>query len=116
MQTELRRLGCYRLKIDGDWGKGSVRALQGYYRNTGQKPADDQPSFALLSDLFLHSGRVCKDPVIVKQPAATVASDVGAGSVPGSSRKAARRPRDTGRPAVAPPPDISAGIGIGGVF
>ena len=93
-----------------------MRALQGYYRNTGQKPADDQPSFALLSDLFLHSGRVCKDPVIVKQPPATVASDAGPRGLAGSSRKTPRRARDTSRPAAPPPPDISAGIGIGGVF
>src|SRR5690606_31530475 len=27
VQTELRRLGCYRMEVDGDWGKGSIRAL-----------------------------------------------------------------------------------------
>ena len=118
VQTELRRLGCYRLKVDGDWGRGSVRALQSYYRNTKQKASDYQPSFSLLSDLFLHSGRVCKEPVIVRKPPATLASD--AGSPGGGSTRAnrnSRSSRGSQRPAAAPPPpDISGGIGIGGIF
>ena len=42
IQTELRRLGCYRMAVDGDWGKGSVRALTDYYRNTKQNVASDR--------------------------------------------------------------------------
>lgn len=118
VQTELRRLGCYRQAVDGDWGKGSIRALGDYYRNTKQAIASTDPSVELLSDLFLRSGRICKQPVPVKKvKAATMASsgeDDGAGPTGKAGGKKGRRPAAS-RPA-APPPDISGGIGIGGVF
>jgi len=119
VQTELRRLGCYRQTVDGDWGKGSVRALADYYKNTKQDVASTDATVELLSDLFLRSGRVCKQPVIVKKAkVSTVASDddgpistkTGAGKKSGGKRS-----QSASRPA-APPPDISGGIGIGGVF
>lgn len=122
VQTELRRLGCYRSAIDGDWGKGSVRALADYYKNTKQAVKSTNPTFDLLSELFLQSGRICKAPVIVKQPppkkATTVASDAdGAAPVKsGKGNKNSGKRNSAPRPAAAPPPDISGGIGIGGVF
>lgn len=116
VQTELRRLGCYRQTVDGDWGKGSIRALTDYYKNTKQTVASTDPTVALLSDLFLRSGRVCKQPVIVKKAkAATVASDDGPVSTKAGGKKSSKRSQSASRPA-APPPDISGGIGIGGVF
>ncbi|RUY35682.1 caspase family protein, partial [Mesorhizobium sp. M7A.F.Ca.US.001.04.1.1] len=69
----------------------------------------------LLGDLFLRSGRICKQPVIVKAKPAKVASDNGP-SQTGPSRKAAKRAQAVPQRPIAPPPDISGGIGIGGVF
>jgi Caspase domain len=114
IQTELRRLGCYRQTVDGDWGKGSVKALGDYYRNTGQKVASADPTVDLLSELFLRSGRICKQPVIVKKVVTAASDDSGDSSATGKAggkkgKKASTRP-------AAPPPDISGGIGIGGVF
>jgi uncharacterized caspase-like protein len=118
IQTELRRLGCYRTTVDGDWGKGSIRALTDYYRNTKQDIATTEPSVGLLGDLFLRSGRICKQPVIVKKVKSVnkVASDdeQPRGKAAGG-KKAGKRSGAAARPA-APPPDISGGIGIGGVF
>src|SRR5690606_6458305 len=111
VQTELHRLGCYRMAIDGEWGKGSMRALRDYYRFTGQAEGPLDPNVDLLGELFLRSGRVCKQPVAVK-PAVTAraASEDG-----GSARRSGGNKRKAAPPA-PPPPDISAGIGIGGVF
>jgi hypothetical protein len=118
VQTELRRLGCYRMSVDGDWGKGSVRALNDFYKNTKQVAATAEPTVELLGDLFLRSGRICKQPVIVKKPRQTnIASDDGRKAISGSKRN--RKSRALAAPArapAAPPPDISSGIGIGGVF
>ena len=118
IQTELRRLGCYRTAVDGDWGKGSVRALTDYYKNTKQNIASTEPTVGLLGDLFLRSGRICKQPVIVKKApvksSAKVASDDDSPRQKSGGKKAGKR-AGTSRPA-APPPDISGGIGIGGVF
>ncbi|UVK47960.1 caspase family protein [Mesorhizobium sp. AR07] len=115
VQTELRRLGCYRTQVDGDWGTGSVRALADYYKNTKQVASTTEPTVGLLGDLFLRSGRICKQPVIVKAKPAKVASDAGS-SRTGSSRNTAKRSQVAPRRPAAPPPDISGGIGIGGVF
>ncbi len=117
VQTELRRLGCYRMTVDGDWGAGSKRALTDYYKNTKQAASATDPSVELLGDLFLRSGRICKQPVVVKKvKPAKVASNSGtAGSDDTPGRKKTKRSESTGRPA-PPPPDISGGIGIGGVF
>jgi hypothetical protein len=114
IQTELRRLGCYRMGVDGDWGKGSIRALTDYYRNTKQTASTD-PTVEVLSELFLRSGRICKQPVIVKK-VRQVASDANpARGKAASGRNTVKRSASPRRPA-APPPDISGGIGIGGVF
>jgi hypothetical protein len=118
VQTELRRLGCYRMAVDGDWGKGSVRALNNFYANTKQVAATAEPTVELLGDLFLRSGRICKQPVVVKKPRQTnVASDDGRTANPGLKRNGKSRAsaRPTRAPA-PPPPDISSGIGIGGIF
>lgn len=114
VQTELARLGCYRMEVDGDWGKGSVRALKDYYRSSHQADATLDPNVDLLGELFLRSGRVCKAPVKVKPAVTAQATE----SRPVATRKTGGRRTSGGvvqRPAPAPP-DISAGIGIGGVF
>lgn len=116
IQTELRRLGCYRTTVDGSWGKGSIRALTNYYRNTRRTASTTEPSVELLSDLFLHSGRVCKDPVVVQRTKpARVSVDAAPARKDATSRRTAPPKLQSSRPA-APPPDISGGVGIGGVF
>lgn len=119
IQTELRRLGCYRQSVDGDWGKGSIRALGEYYRNTKQTVASTDPTAELLGDLFLRSGRICKEPVVVKKVKAVASNDgVSAKSTKATSSTKGRKQSkgSTGARPAAPPPDISGGIGIGGVF
>lgn len=119
VQTELRRLGCYRMEVDGQWGKGSIRALTDYYRNRKMPAASTEPTVELLSDLFLQSGRVCKQPVIIKKvkPASAkvkLVSDDRAPAGGKTGKRGARKPQ--GRAPAGPPPDISGGIGIGGIF
>ncbi len=36
LQTELKRLGYYKMEIDGDWGDGSRRALKSYQSAIGE--------------------------------------------------------------------------------
>ncbi|WP_202306868.1 caspase family protein [Mesorhizobium sp. L-8-10] len=117
VQTELRRLGCYRMAVDGDWGKGSARALNDYYKNTKQVAAANGPSVELLGDLFLRSGRICKAPVIVKKVRQTDVASQEAGGKPASTRTGNTKRRSSpARTPAPPPPDISSGIGIGGIF
>uniref|UniRef100_UPI00248F6C01 caspase family protein n=1 Tax=Litoreibacter halocynthiae TaxID=1242689 RepID=UPI00248F6C01 len=43
VQTELSRLGCYRMRIDGDWGNGSRRSLTSYFLNKRIVPESLEP-------------------------------------------------------------------------
>ena len=121
VQTELARVGCYRQSVDGDWGAGSKKALADYYRRTKQDVDALDPSVELLSDLFLRSGRVCKQPVAAPKIVRTAKVDrsddgdsdgVSSGKTKGKGKKTGK----TARKPAAPPPDIGAGIGIGGIF
>jgi hypothetical protein len=114
VQTELARVGCYRKAIDGDWGPGSKKALSDYFQRTKQARTSLEPDVNLLSDLFLRSGRICRQPVAAPRPVKTATMDRGDAAA--KKGTAGRKPRaQRARPA-APPPDIGAGIGIGGIF
>ena len=67
VQTELARVGCYRKAIDGDWGPGSKKALSDYFERTKQARTSLNRMSNLLSDLFLRSGRICRQPVAAPQ-------------------------------------------------
>lgn len=131
MQTELQRLGCYRMGIDGLWGPGSRRAFQNFLSGTKQSAATLDPSAEWLNRLVLHSGRVCRAPVkyVPKKTAPKVAS-TGSSSrnrvqrtsskkvqsfkkraVRGQTRQAKRARRTQRQNAL--PPDLSMGVGIG---
>ena len=60
VQTELSRLGCYRMAIDGLWGKGSQVSLFRYY--AARKTATDElePSNSLLRVLKADQEVACK--------------------------------------------------------
>ncbi|MEM9224365.1 MAG: caspase family protein [Pseudomonadota bacterium] len=130
LQTELQRLGCYRMGIDGLWGPGSRRALKNYL--TARKvPSDDlDPSLPMLNRTSLDSGRVCRAPVIIKRKKPTTVArttpqrEIRRGNrrksavkpfrrraAQGQSRAAQRSRRTQRRQAL--PPDIRMGVGIG---
>ncbi|MEM8812620.1 MAG: caspase family protein [Pseudomonadota bacterium] len=127
VQTELARLGCYRLAIDGIWGRGSRAALRGYYQGKNLPVATEQPSLELLTKLFLDTGRICRQPKRRVVPAssnnsvATTRTRTQRASRATSSRSSKgrttrKRSGTTRKKPAALPPDISAGVGIGGVF
>ena len=129
LQTELQRLGCYRMGVDGIWGPGSRRALESYLRQTAQSSGGLEPTVELLNKTSLSSGRVCRAPVYKKptsgpkvarrtSPSGTVSKRRKASipsarqrAVKGTSRGAQRQRRAQRKRAL--PPDLSAGVGIG---
>jgi len=60
VQSELRRLGCYQMRVDGDWGKGSRTALTSYYLAKKIVPTTLEPTEALYAALKADSNVVCK--------------------------------------------------------
>ena len=67
-QRELKRVGCYRSRVDGIWGKGSRKALSKYVQKapTSSRKTkvsyNGHPSIALLGQLRKTSTRVCGRP------------------------------------------------------
>ncbi|MDN5786745.1 caspase family protein [Pseudorhodobacter sp.] len=68
-QTELRRIGCYQMGIDGDWGKGSRTALTSYYLAKRKVPDSLEPSVGLVQALTAESSVVCAVRVSSVAPA-----------------------------------------------
>lgn len=60
VQTELKRVGCYQMKVDGSWGKGSRTALTSYFLAKRQVPDSLEPTEALYSALSSESKVVCE--------------------------------------------------------
>ncbi|MGB3280219.1 MAG: caspase family protein [Pseudorhodobacter sp.] len=58
-QTELRRVGCYQLKIDGDWGKGSRTALTSYFLAKRTVPDSLEPTEELVAQLTKETNVIC---------------------------------------------------------
>ncbi len=65
VQTELKRLGCYRSKIDGLWGANSARALLRYYGNKRIEPSSLDPTSEMLAMLRSEEVVVCKRTIKV---------------------------------------------------
>ncbi|MGQ0565995.1 MAG: caspase family protein [Gemmobacter sp.] len=59
IQAELARLGCYRMKVDGSWGKGSRTALTSYFLSKKQVPTSLEPTADLVWQLQRESQVVC---------------------------------------------------------
>jgi hypothetical protein len=68
VQTELARLGCYRMRIDGDWGNGSRRALTSYFLNKQIVPESLEPSVPLLRQLKSEGKVICQIKVARAKP------------------------------------------------
>ena len=78
------------------------------------RPQPNRPS-SLLGDLFLRSGRICKQPVIVKKVKSSYGLHRTTGPArPGGKGKKRASVRATTSPRTSA--DIGGGIGIGGVF
>jgi hypothetical protein len=62
IQSDLARLGCYRLSVDGVWGPGSRSSLEQYYREKGETAPSLEPSTEILAALQGESGTICPPP------------------------------------------------------
>jgi hypothetical protein len=60
IQGEMKRVGCYQMAVDGDWGKGSKTALTSYYLAKKVVPDTLDPSEALFARLQAETKVVCE--------------------------------------------------------
>lgn len=59
LQAELRRVGCYRGRIDGDWGPESRFAMAAFVKSINAALPTEQPDTILLSLVRRHPGAAC---------------------------------------------------------
>ncbi len=71
IQTQLKRLGCYRSRPDNVWGPRSRRGLRQFARSTGTSLASLKPSAELLDRLQAHAGKACVSAVAAKPSSKT---------------------------------------------
>jgi len=67
-QAELKRLGCYQMRVDGEWGRGSQTALTSYFLAKKMVPDSLDPTPALLTQLQGESKVVCTVRVATVAP------------------------------------------------
>jgi hypothetical protein len=58
-QAELKRVGCYQLGVDGDWGKGSRTALTSYFLAKRSVPDTLEPTPELVEQLKRETSVIC---------------------------------------------------------
>lgn len=59
IQTELKRVGCYRGDVDGTWGTASQRAMKDFNQRIKATLPTEQPDYILLTLLQGHSTLAC---------------------------------------------------------
>lgn len=70
LQRELKRVGCYRGAIDGDWGPGSRSALRRFNGGANTKLPVDSASQAALDQVKKQTRRICVVPAVANRPPA----------------------------------------------
>ncbi|MFT7578090.1 MAG: hypothetical protein ACI9XZ_004494 [Alphaproteobacteria bacterium] len=59
LQNELRRVGCYDGRVDGDWGPASRFAMASFVKSVNAALPTERPDTILLSLVRRHSGSAC---------------------------------------------------------
>ncbi len=97
MQDELKRMGCYRLAVDGDWGNGSRNALRRYYEVKQAEGEDFEPTVALWEILKKEPDGFCPapKPQVVRKTAPKATAQRS------TTRQATQQPK-AAAPAAAP--------------
>ncbi|MDP1575384.1 MAG: caspase family protein, partial [Cypionkella sp.] len=100
VQTELDRIGCYGMRVDGDWGNGSRRAMSAYYEAKKLAPGEMEPTEAVYRTLLAEPEKTCeKAAVAVKSTTKTTPK----ATTKKSTTKKAAATTTKKKPAVAAP-------------
>lgn len=68
VQDELKRIGCYGMAVDGDWGNGSRNAMRRYYTAKKAEPGELEPTAEVWLALTKEPEKTCKpEPVAAKK-------------------------------------------------
>lgn len=68
VQDELKRIGCYSMNVDGDWGNGSRNAMRRYYAAKKAEAGEVEPTAEVWLALTREPEKTCKpEPVAAKK-------------------------------------------------
>ncbi len=67
LQKELQRVGCYAGRLDGDWGRGSRRAMERFNAAAKEAHAVDSPSAEAINAVRAKTGEICVAVVAAPQ-------------------------------------------------
>lgn len=65
VQAELTRIGCYAMKVDGQWGNGSRNAMRTYYEAKKLPEGEVEPTEAVFVALKAEPEKTCAEPAAV---------------------------------------------------
>ena len=105
VQTELKRMGCYRGGIDGQWGPGSRRAVQLYFDTLKATTTTQEPTVEVFHALLQKDEVACPAPVAAPAPAATTTRNTTRNTT--QAAPTTRRPAAEAPAAPAPAPQAS---------
>lgn len=91
IQAELERIGCYGMKVDGDWGNGSRNAMRAYYKAKGSAEGEVEPTEAVFLALAAEPEKTCAEPAAVA--AKKSATKTATKKKTTSTKKAASEPK-----------------------
>lgn len=76
VQSELARINCYAMKVDGQWGNGSRNAMRTYYKAKNAAEGEVEPTEAVFLALKAEPEKTCAEPaaVVVKKEAPKAAA------------------------------------------
>lgn len=104
LQAELKRVGCYRQGVDGDWGQGSRNALRRYFDAKKTTATGLEPTEALWRGLKAETGQVCAppppEPVVAKKAPQKAKP---AAKAPVKKQAAVKQPAPAKKPAAPAP-------------
>lgn len=110
IQTELSGMNCYRGSIDGDWGAGSLAAVDRYYSELGETQQAETPGPALYREIVVYPSVTCPTPVVAAPAPTPTATprNTGAGSRSNSGTSSGQRKQAAATRAAATAPPAPA--------
>jgi hypothetical protein len=103
VQTELKRMGCYRGGVDGQWGPGSRRALQLYFDTLQVATTTQEPTIEVFHQLLQKDQVACPAPVATAAPAATTTRNTTRTTTQAAAPATPRKPAAAAPAAPAAP-------------
>jgi hypothetical protein len=113
LQTELKRAGCYRNTLDGQWGGGSRRAVERFFEAAKQPASGQEPDPSLYRQILLAGPVTCPEPVAEETPARTSTRRTTEPAAVVAKPPPAAKPDPKPKP---PPKSDLSNSALGGVF